>query len=83
MKKGRGRREKNKNEIFARVRAISTVEEEEEITYLLSSEGGGSIREENEKAAGFCDRRRRKIEGHGGVWTACEGVSAGHTALNK
>lgn len=83
MKKGRGRREKNKNEIFARVRAISTVEEEEEITYLLSSEGGGSIREENEKAAGFCDRRRRKIEGRGGVWTACEGVSAGHTALNK
>ena len=82
MKKGRGRREKNKNEIFARVCAISTVEEEE-ITYLLSSEGGGSIREENEKAAGFCDRRRRKIEGRGGVWTACEGVSAGHTALNK
>lgn len=82
MKKGRGRRKKNKNEISARVRAISTVEEEE-ITYLLSSEGGGSIREENEKAAGFCDRRRRKIEGRGGVWTACEGVSAGRTALNK
>lgn len=78
MKKGRGRRKKNKNEISyeSRVRAISTVEEEE-ITYLLSSEGGGSIREENEKAAGFCDRRRRKIEGRGGVWTAAKAYQPG------